>query len=790
MVQAPGTVKKTFCAATIFAAFAFTAIAQEDPSSRVARLSFLQGNVSMDPGGLEDWAPATLNRPFSVGDYLYTDQGARAELHTDIAVLRLGQQTNFGFLNLNDQSVQISLNGGDMYFRLHNFTPDQTFEVDTPNAAVTLLRDGIYRFRVDPDGNMTFVVVRQGGAVITGGGQTFNLDAGNSAMLSGTDQLSFDVESAPSPDDFDNWCYTRDAREAHRISARYLPPTVIGYEDLDDYGGWQQVATYGAVWYPREVASGWAPYHYGHWAWVEPWGWTWVDDLPWGFAPFHYGRWIYVSGRWGWAPGPIAVASGGGPVVRPYYAPALVAWFGGAHFGVGVSVGSAPTVGWVSLGWGEVYTPSYHCSQRYFTNVNVSNTRVVNTVNITNVYKTVYVNKIVYNQTFVNTSAPGAVVAMKQTEFAGGRSARVAAVTVPAANVAQLRQAAVTAPPVAPTRQSVAPGLGQSAPRPPAQLMQRQVVAKATPPPAPPTFAARQQYLQQHVGEPVNSAVMRQAVAPQAKPVVTVHQVKAATAAPVQVHPGQRVGNQAVFANRAVPGAVAARPGAPAQAQTNAPQSAKQPVPAPAVTPRAVNAVTPPPAKAVTTAPALKAAPGTEPAAPGAKTAPVVPAAKTAPAAPVVKTAPATPVVKTEPVAPAAKTVPIAPATKPAPDTPVVKTAPAAPVVRTAPASPVVKTEPATPPPAPAKPVTPAVTPEVRRPATSTAEHPAAAPPNPQVAPTHPVVPPTATHTAPPPSQVQHPAPPKREEKKDTTKDTKEEKKDTKKGEKKTEPPN
>ena len=64
-----------------------------------------------------------------------------------------------------------------------------------------------------------------------------------------------------------------------------------------------------AVWYPN-VYPGWAPYREGHWAWVEPWGWTWVDDAPWGFAPFHYGRWVNVGGRWGWVPGPVAVASG------------------------------------------------------------------------------------------------------------------------------------------------------------------------------------------------------------------------------------------------------------------------------------------------------------------------------------------------------------------------------------------------------------------------------------------------------------------------------------------------
>src|SRR5207245_173363 len=162
-----------------------------------------------------------------------------------------------------------------------------------------------------------FVVVRSGQAEVTGAGQAFTLDAGNSASLSGTDQLAYNVDTAPAPDAFDSWCEQRDTHESRSQSARYLPPTVIGSEDLDDNGVWDETPEYGAVWYPREVEAGWAPYHNGHWAWIEPWGWTWVDDAPWGFAPFHYGRWIYGHDRWGWAPGPIAVRGYGGPVLRP-----------------------------------------------------------------------------------------------------------------------------------------------------------------------------------------------------------------------------------------------------------------------------------------------------------------------------------------------------------------------------------------------------------------------------------------------------------------------------------------
>ncbi len=478
--------------------------AQQDPPSRVARLNYINGSVSMEPAGVDDWAPAELNRPFTIGDYLYADQNSHAELHLDVAVIRIGPQTSFGFLNLDDRTVQLKLTEGDMYIRMRNFGSDQAFEVDTPNVAVTLLRDGIYRVRVDANGNMSFVVVREGQAQITGGGQAFTLNPDNSATLTGTDQLSYDIELAPQQDEFDQWCQQRDAHEAQLESSRYVSPNVIGYEDLDDYGSWQSSGDYGPVWYPKSVNPGWAPYHDGHWAWIDPWGWTWVDSMPWGFAPFHYGRWAYIGNRWGWCPGPLA----GGPAiaVRPYYAPAMVAWFGGSNWGVGISTGGGPSLGWVPLGWGEVYTPSYHCSPRYFNSVNVYNTRIVKTVNITNVYNTVYVNKTVYNQQFVNVRAPNAVMAMPQSAFASGRLVSQAGRPVTPANLVSVQRAAVVAPPVAPTRQSVlSTAANRPAPRPTAQVINRQVVAKTAPPPRPAPFDTRQQYLQQHVGQPVNT---------------------------------------------------------------------------------------------------------------------------------------------------------------------------------------------------------------------------------------------------------------------------------------------
>ena len=530
--------------ATFTSLFVLAAHAQ-DPPMRVADLNYISGDVSMQPAGADDWSPAVVNRPFTTGDNLWADDGARAELHLNNAVLRLGPQSSLGFLNLDDRIAQLRFSEGEFVLRVGRLDEDESFEVDTPNAAISILREGEYRFNADPDSVTTWVVVRRGEAEINGGGQAFTLRAGNSAQLSGTDQLAYDVQYAPDPDGLEGWCQDRDAHEARLQSARYLPPDVIGYQELDNYGTWRETPGYGAVWYPS-VDAAWAPYRDGHWAWVEPWGWTWVDDAPWGFAPSHYGRWAYLNGGWGWVPGPLVVRGGGPPAVAAVYAPALVAFIGGGSWGVSLSIGG-PAVGWVPLGPGEVYAPAYHMSPNYFRRVNVANTTVVNTVNITNVYNTVYVNRNVtnvsVNQRFANMTAPNAVTAVPQNAFASGRPVRQVGVAVPRTQVAQVQAAPIAvAPPVAPIRQSLAPMAGsRPAPRPPARAVSAPVVAKAPPPPPPVPFAAKQASLQQNLGRPVNIPAIRQSLPP-ARAVASAPAVRVAPPARQvvpPVHPAQ-----------------------------------------------------------------------------------------------------------------------------------------------------------------------------------------------------------------------------------------------------------
>jgi len=166
---------------------------------------------------------------------------------------------------------------------------------------------GDYRIDVNEDGSRTEVTVWRGRGEVTGGGSSFTVVAGQFASFTGSgnvaDHLDYDHGQIPDQDGFDSWASGRDRVEDQSASANYVSRDMTGYEDLDGNGNWSYVAGYGMAWSPTGVAAGWAPYRFGHWAWVGPWGWTWVEDEPWGFAPFHYGRWAFAGGAWMWVPG-------------------------------------------------------------------------------------------------------------------------------------------------------------------------------------------------------------------------------------------------------------------------------------------------------------------------------------------------------------------------------------------------------------------------------------------------------------------------------------------------------
>jgi hypothetical protein len=429
--------------------------AEDDPPGRVARLQYVSGSVSIQPQGTQDWVEATQNRPLTTSDNIWADKNSRVELSVGTALLRMNSESSLTFTNLSDRTVQVQLHQGTLNLHLRKLYDGEIYEIDTPNMAFTVQKSGDYRFDVDPEADASSVTVWKGRGDATGEGSAVRVDAHERAHFTNGTSMAHTFSSAPGLDGFDDWCVVRDHREDHYASARYVSPDVIGYEDLDDYGYWETVPSYGPVWVPRHVVAGWAPYRYGHWVWVSPWGWTWVDDAPWGFAPFHYGRWVYYRNYWGWAPGPV--------YVRPVYAPALVAWFGGHGWGVSVGFGGGPGYGWCPLGYGEPFVPWYRGSRGYFHNVNVSNTHITNITNITNIYN----NQGNVPWRYTHLHSPGGATVVSESTIVGSRPVSKAIVHVPQGELSRAPWNS-TAP--TPTRTSM---LGENAGRPAALPPQR-----------------------------------------------------------------------------------------------------------------------------------------------------------------------------------------------------------------------------------------------------------------------------------------------------------------------------
>src|SRR5262249_25067189 len=122
---------------------------QQDPPSRVARLSYIDGSVSFQPGGQGDWGAATRNRPVTIGDKIWSDNNSKAELQAGQASIHISSMTALSFLNLDDQTTQMRLAEGTINFRVREMREGDVYEVDTPNIAFNVTQAGAFRVEVN-----------------------------------------------------------------------------------------------------------------------------------------------------------------------------------------------------------------------------------------------------------------------------------------------------------------------------------------------------------------------------------------------------------------------------------------------------------------------------------------------------------------------------------------------------------------------------------------------------------------------------------------------------------------
>lgn len=337
---------------------------EEDPPARVGRVARADGDVVLTLPAEDSQEPESVRRPLNWpvtrGSRLITDEASRIEVGVGRVRWRLGARSELLVRELDDESQRLELLRGSLALILPDEDDAREVEVLLPGGWVRPTGAGRLRIDVDPDERPS--VTAFGSSVrVEYAGRRDRVRPGQRLRLDPSGHRHRDAE--PFHDGFARWALN----EVPDDVPNYLPPGMTGAEDLSNVGRWEQTGEWGMVWYPTGVSADWAPYQRGQWRWVPPWGWTWIDEQPWGFAPFHYGRWVVHHGRWVWVPGESSV--------MPVYAPALVVWSDAPQpprrhhhhdrDGAGLS-----GYRWTPLAPNEIYQPAYRASPRYQDNLN------------------------------------------------------------------------------------------------------------------------------------------------------------------------------------------------------------------------------------------------------------------------------------------------------------------------------------------------------------------------------------------------------------------------------------
>ena len=290
--------------------------AQEaNPSTRAARLSYVQGDVQIAQGTQMIADPALANTPLFAGTVVTTKEDGQAEIQFDDGTIaRISPNSSLKLTVLDQQAgaehTEIQVDNGLAYVEMSGETSTDRVIARFDGSAITATGYTVLRINMDnPPGE---VAVFTGNAHLErGSGLSLDLRGGESVALNASDTNQYNLAETIEPNSWDAWNADRDqelsSEQAAKTAASGSQPNSNNpaWGDLDANGDWYNVPGEGYVWSPYEASTGdWDPYGYGNWVWNPGYGYSWVSGYPWGYLPYTCGYWNYYDGfGWGWTPG-------------------------------------------------------------------------------------------------------------------------------------------------------------------------------------------------------------------------------------------------------------------------------------------------------------------------------------------------------------------------------------------------------------------------------------------------------------------------------------------------------
>jgi len=191
---------------------------------RIARVQYIDGEVSIAPEATNQWSTARLYQNLTAPEYVWTGKESRTEINVGDGFIRMNSEASVTLVNVSRNTVRIGLNQGEVNLTVPHLFPGVIYEVDTPNATLTVTKSGTYLVQVYPDQDRTVVTARRGAIVATGRGSAVTVDSGKQVVFTVKDTLQHTVMKAPPKNGFEDWASVRDQRLGVG-----RPPFVFGF---------------------------------------------------------------------------------------------------------------------------------------------------------------------------------------------------------------------------------------------------------------------------------------------------------------------------------------------------------------------------------------------------------------------------------------------------------------------------------------------------------------------------------------------------------------------------------